>query len=101
MGSPGTGARSQGMRQVPETRDRGPEGQDAKSPGPGVSSQMRGAQGRRRRAKSPMRRARKRAMRTEMRIVVGMNKMMIVLFLALHLKSVGSIFKQMVFRWTF
>ena len=30
-----------------------------------------------------------------------MNKMMIVLLLVLHLKSVGSIFNQMVFRWTF
>ena len=54
--------------------------------------------GRRRGAKSPIGRAYKRAMRTEMRIVVVVNKMMIVLLLVLHLKSVGSICNQMVFQ---
>ena len=48
-----------------------------------------------------MRRAQKRAMRIGMMIVGVMNIMMVVLSLVLYLRSVGGMFNQMVFQWTF
>ena len=93
--SPGTGDKD------PGSTGPGPEVQDAESPGPGTCSQVRGAHGRKRGAKSPVRRTQKRAMRTGMMIVGVMNMMMIVLLLVLYLRSVGSMFDHMMFRWAF
>ena len=91
-GGQGPGARGQGP---------GPEVQDAESQGPGTSSQVRWTWDQRRGATSPVRRAQKRAIRTGVMIVGVMNKMMIVLLLALYLRSVGSMFNHIVFQRAF